>query len=234
VVKLLATFALILSLARPCTASCTFNVFDGRGSNGGSSAADFDAMGANDGDIEIASLGISASVTITPPARWTQIAAKKMSGLTEASYWTVMGNASPSGSWSWSGTQNFTVNIATFKTCTSNLTSVIDLSSTSSGSAAPPWTGNNITTTQPDMIVYTVTLSGCGSAATSTPTTNLAGSQLSINLVQGQTNYVLQAALGAQGTTSWTCGAASQKFIIDTIGIFPAACTGTLVGVLAC
>ena len=179
------------------------------------------------GQLEIATLSVLGTVTITPPSGWTQVISTAVgSSLSQVSFWHVAGASEGTTSWGFSASSKAVGGIESWSGV--DTTSIVDAAAASSGTSGTSATVPSVTATYAgDMVVGLGSFNNAGTLSASSGTT----SRYSIHATTGPTlleEEVTQATAGATATQTITNNTSSTAWIGQVIALKAASAAGVL------
>jgi hypothetical protein len=198
--------------------------------NGGaSSLAITKPTGVASGQVEIATISLQGTATVTPPGGWTQIRSTTVgTSLSQVSFWHVAGGSEGTTTWSFSASSIAAGGIDAYSGV--DTTSIVDAAAATTGTSGTNATVPSVTTTYPNDLVL-----GVGSLNTNGTLSASAGTTSRYNVVNGNASGpgvlaedVAQASAGASSVQTIANSKSATAWIGQVITLKAASAAGVL------
>jgi hypothetical protein len=198
--------------------------------NGGAtSLAIAKPTGVASGQVEIATISLQGTATITPPSGWTQIRSSQVgSSLTQASYWHIAGASEGTTTWSFSASSIAAGGIIAYSGV--DTVSIVDAAASNTGTSGTAVAVPSVTTTYAgDLVLGVGSLNNQGTLTADAGTTSRY--TVKVGVANGPdllAEDVTQASAGATATQSVTDSASATAWIGQVITLKAASAAGVL------
>ena len=183
--------------------------------------------GVASGNVEIATLALLGSATITPPSGWTQIVSTPV-GTTQSqtSFWHVAGSSEGTTTWTFSASTQAAGGIVAYSGV--DTTSIVDAAAAGTGTSGTTATVPSVTTTYAgDLVLGIGSFNNSGALTASAGTT----SRYNAHTPSGPTilaEDLIQASAGASATQTITDASSATAWIGQVITLKDASAAGVL------
>lgn len=179
------------------------------------------------GEIEIATISMASTTTITPPSGWTQLIDTQVgTSLRQTSFWHIATSSEANAAWSFGATVQAAGGISVYSGV--DTTTIVDVAAASTGTSGTSATAPSVTTTYAgDLVIGVASFNNAGSLTAASGTTSrftAKGSSSPTILSEDAT----QSTAGTTTARTITDNTSSTAWVGQTIALKAASATGVL------
>ena len=186
-------------------------------------------IGVASGEVEICTISLQGTATITPPSGWTQVISSNVgTALSQVSFWHISASSEGTTTWTFSASSIAAGGIVAYSGVDTN--SIVDVAGATTGTSGTSATIPSVTTSYvSDFVIGAGSFNNQGALTASSGTTSRNTAHVAVT--NGPTSLVedfTQASAGATAAKTITNLTSATAWIGQAIAIKPASSAGVL------